>query len=170
MPEKIRRVRRKRRSQSFPVVESFPSFRLDLPPVRVALYVAAAAVAVLLLVLFGTYGSKLYTGWHESRLLKRATAMLEKKDFVAANRLARQVLEHRRDSLPAFYILLKLPKNKTRRKQSPGVPRLPVCSQTTSTVSSISLRRRCGLVRSILREKHWSALRRGLRIWRLSIS
>src|SRR2546428_11645469 len=31
--------------------------------------------------------------------------MLEKKDFVAANRLARQVLEHRRDSLPAFYIL-----------------------------------------------------------------
>ncbi len=105
MPEKIRRVRRKRRSQSFPGVESFPSFRLDLPPVRVALYVAAAAVAVLLLVLFGTYGSKLYTGWHESRLLKRATAMLEKKDFVAANQLARQVLEHRRDSLPAFYIL-----------------------------------------------------------------
>src|SRR5436309_8144071 len=105
MPEKIRRMRRKRRSRSLPGVESFQSFRLDLPPVRVALYVAAAAVAVLLLVLFGTYGSKLYTGWHESRLLKRATAMLEKKDFVAANRLARQVLEHRRDSLPAFYIL-----------------------------------------------------------------
>src|SRR5207253_9800917 len=105
MPEKIRRVRRKRRSRSLPGVESFPSFRLDLPPVRVALYVAAAAVAVLLLVFFGTYGSKLYTGWHESRLLKRATATLEKKDFVAADRLARQVLEHRRDSLPAFYIL-----------------------------------------------------------------
>src|SRR5713101_4041754 len=105
MPEKIRRVRRKRRSRSLPGVESFPSFRLDLPPVRVALYVAAAAVAVLLLVLFGTYGSKLYTGWHESRLLKRATAMLEKKDFVAANRLAHQILENRRDSLPAFYIL-----------------------------------------------------------------
>src|SRR5438874_13540122 len=105
MPEKIRRVRRKRRSRSLPGVESFPSFRLDLPPVRVALYVAAAAVAVLLLVLFGTYGSTLYTGWHESRLLKRAPAMLAKKDFVAANRLARQVLEPSRDSLPAFYIL-----------------------------------------------------------------
>src|SRR5215470_11917965 len=104
MPEKIRRVWRKRRSRSLPGVESFPSFRLDLPPVRVALYVAAAAVA-LLLVLFGTYGSKLYTGWHESRLLKRATAMLEKKDFAVANRLAHQVLEYRRDSLPAFYIL-----------------------------------------------------------------
>src|SRR6266567_9469384 len=105
MPEKIRRVRRKRRSRSLPGVESFPSFRLHLPPVRVALYLAAAAVAVLSIAVFGTYGSKLYTGWHESRLLKRATAMLEKKDFVAANRLARQVLEHRRDSLPAFYIL-----------------------------------------------------------------
>src|SRR5437868_14933684 len=105
MPEKIRRVRRKRRSRSLPGVESFPSFRLDLPPVRVALYVAAAAVAVLLLVFFGTYGSKLYTGWHESRLLKRAGAMLEKKDFITANRLARQVLEHHQDSLPAFYIL-----------------------------------------------------------------
>src|SRR5437867_896496 len=89
MPEKIRRVRRKRRSRSLPGVESFPSFRLHLPPVRVALYVAAAAVAVVLIALFGTYSSKLYTGWRESRLLKRATAMLEKKDFVGANRLAR---------------------------------------------------------------------------------
>src|SRR5438132_10855504 len=105
MPEKIRRVRRKRRSRSLPGVESFPSFRLDLPPVRVALYVAAAAVAVLLLVLFGTYGSKLYAGWHESRLLKRASAMLEKKDFVTANRLARQIIDRHQDSLAAFYIL-----------------------------------------------------------------
>src|SRR5205809_778844 len=115
MPEKIRRVRRKRRSRSLPGVESFPSFRLHLPPVRVALYVAAAAVAVVLIALFGTYSSKLYTGWRESRLLKRATAMLEKKDFVGANRLARQVLERHRDSLPAFYILAE-----PTEKQEPG--------------------------------------------------
>lgn len=88
-----------------PGVESFSSLRLHLPPVRVAVYVAGAAVALLLIVVFGTYGSKLYTGWRESRLLKRATAMLEEKDFVAANRLARQVLERQGDSLPAFYIL-----------------------------------------------------------------
>src|SRR5438132_1189454 len=105
MPEKTRRVRRKRRSQSLPGVESFSNFRLHFPPVRVAVYVAAAALALLLVVFFGTYGSKLYGGWHESRLLKRATAMLEKKDFVAANRFAREVLERHRDSLPAFYIL-----------------------------------------------------------------
>src|SRR5436309_2634882 len=45
MPEKFRRVRRKRRSRSLPGVESFSSFRLHLPPVQVALYLAAAAVA-----------------------------------------------------------------------------------------------------------------------------
>src|SRR6266513_1006428 len=105
MPEKIRRIRRKRRSRSFPGVESFSSLRLHLPPVRVALYVAAAAAVLLLVIVFGTYGSKLYSSWHESRLLKRASAMLEKKDFMTANRLAREILEHHRDSLPAFYIL-----------------------------------------------------------------
>src|SRR5438477_216035 len=105
MPEKIRRVRRKRRSRSLPGVESFSSLRLHLPPVRVAVYVAAAALVLLLIVFFGTYGSKLYGSWHESRLLKRATAMLEKKDFSAASQSAKKVLERHRDSLPAFYIL-----------------------------------------------------------------
>ena len=62
-------------------------------------------LALLLIVFAGTYGSKLYSGWHESRLLKRATAALEQKDFIAAHHLARQILEHQRDSLPAFYIL-----------------------------------------------------------------
>src|SRR5882762_2221945 len=105
MPEKIRRVRRKRRSRSLPGVESLSDFRPQLSPGRIALYLAAAALALLLIVLVGTYGSKLYSGWHESRLLKRATAALNENDFAAANRLARQVLEHQRDSLPAFQIL-----------------------------------------------------------------
>src|SRR5437870_90070 len=105
MPEKIRRVRRRRRSRSLPGIEALPSFRLHLPPVRVALYVAAAAAIALLIIVFGTYGSKLYIGWHESRLLKRAGAMLEENDFVTANRLAREVLARHGDSLPAFYIL-----------------------------------------------------------------
>src|SRR5438552_8646327 len=105
MPEKSRRVRRRRRSRSLPGIEALPSFRLHLPPVRVALYVAAAAAIALLIIVFGTYGSKLYIGWHESRLLKRAGAMLEENDFVTANRLARQVLARHGDSLSAFYIL-----------------------------------------------------------------
>jgi thioredoxin-like negative regulator of GroEL len=105
MPEKIRRVRRKRRSHSLPGIESLSDFRPHLPPARLAFYVAAAAIALLLIILFGTYGSKIYSGWREARLLKRASTMLETKDFVAANRFARQVLELHRDSLPAFYVL-----------------------------------------------------------------
>src|ERR1700693_1971164 len=105
MPERIKRVRRRRRSHSLPGVESYPSLRFHFPPLRVAIYVALGVIALVLIVVFGTYGSKLYTGWRESRLLKRASEMLEKKDFVDANRLSRQVLELHHDSLPAFYIL-----------------------------------------------------------------
>ncbi len=105
MPEKIRRVRRRRRSHSSSGAESYPSFRLHSPPFRVLLYVIAAAVALALIIVFATYGSKLYSGWRETRLLKRASAMLEKKDFAGANQLARQVLEVHSDSVPAFYIL-----------------------------------------------------------------
>ncbi|HST30220.1 MAG TPA: tetratricopeptide repeat protein [Chthoniobacterales bacterium] len=88
-----------------PGTESFPSVRFHFPPLRVAIYVVAAAIALFLIVVFGTYGSKLYSGWRESRLLKRASAMLDSKDYIAANRLARQVLELHQDSLPAFYVL-----------------------------------------------------------------
>ncbi|HEX4639465.1 MAG TPA: hypothetical protein VH170_08260 [Chthoniobacterales bacterium] len=105
MPEKIKRVRRKRRSRSLPGVETLSDFRPHLVPARLAIYFGGAVLAVLLIVFLGTYGSKLYTNWNESRLLRRATAALQEKNFLSASRVARQVLEHHRDSLPAFYIL-----------------------------------------------------------------
>ena len=52
MPEKIKRVRRKRRSHSLPGVESYPSLRLHFPPLRVALYATGAAIALLLIILW----------------------------------------------------------------------------------------------------------------------
>lgn len=105
MPEKIRRVRRRRRSHSLPGVESFPHLCFRFPPLRVAIYVVAATIALLLVIGFGTYGSKFYSGWRESRLLKRASTLLENKDYAGANGLARQAIEVDRDSLPAFLIL-----------------------------------------------------------------
>ncbi len=105
MPEKIRRVRRRRRAHSMPGDESYPSLRFHFPPLRVAIYVGGAAVALLLIIALGTYGSKLYSGWRESRLLKRASAKLEQADYIGANQLAREVLQLHRDSLPAFLIL-----------------------------------------------------------------
>src|ERR1700736_6634476 len=105
MAEKIIKVRRKRRIRSFPGVESFPSFRFRFSPARLAALIAVTAVAFTVTVIFFSYGSKFYTGWREARLLRRATSMLEKKDFKAANQAARQVLGLHRDSLSAFYIL-----------------------------------------------------------------
>lgn len=105
MPERIKRVRRRKRTHSSPSTESYPSLHLQSPPIRVAIYVIGAAAALSLIIVFGTYGSKLYSGWRETRLLRRASAMLDNKDFAGANRLARQVLEVHSDSLPAFYIL-----------------------------------------------------------------
>src|SRR5947199_5204488 len=105
MPEKIRRVRRRRRSHPLPGAKSFLSLQLYSPPLRVLIYVIGAAAALALITVFGTYGSKFYIGWRETRLLKRASAMLENKDFAGADRMARQVLRVHQDSIPAFYIL-----------------------------------------------------------------
>ncbi len=105
MPEKIRRVRRRRRSHSSPGAESYPSLRLHFPPLRVAVYVIGGALALTLIIVLVIYGSRLYSGWRETRLLKRASAMLENKDFAGANKVAREVLEVHHDSIPAFYIL-----------------------------------------------------------------
>ena len=106
MAEKITRiVRRRRRIQSFPGVDAFPFFRHRLSPARITVFIAVIGLAIVLSVIFWSYGSKVYDGWRETRLLKRAGAMLEKKDFAAANQAARQVLELHQDSLPAFYIL-----------------------------------------------------------------
>ena len=105
MAEKIIRIRRKRRSRSFPSVESFATFRFHFSAVRLAVLIAVTAIAFALTIIFFSYGSKLYTGWREARLLRRATAMLEKNDFKAANQAARRVLEMHRESLPAFYVL-----------------------------------------------------------------
>ena len=104
MPERIRRVRRRRR-KSLPGVETLPSFHLQLTPVRLVLYALAAIVALLLIVFVAIYGARIWGSWHESRLLKRAEAALEKKDFADADRLARHALSHDPDSLPAFRIL-----------------------------------------------------------------
>ena len=105
MPERIRRVRRRRRTHSLPNDESYSSVRLHFPPLRVAIYVGIAVVALALIIVFATYGSKLYSEWRESRLIKQASSRLQSKDYAGASRLAREALVFDHDSLEAFYIL-----------------------------------------------------------------
>jgi Tfp pilus assembly protein PilF len=105
MPEKIKRVRRRKRISAFPTVESFRIFRHGLSPERLAVLVAGIAVVIVLGILLFSYGSKIYGSWREKRLLQHASALLQKQDFSGATQSAQKALELHPDSLPAFYIL-----------------------------------------------------------------
>jgi hypothetical protein len=103
MAGKIRRVGRREKVRLFSNLESF--LQRQLWPARLALVIGASALAVALGIIFLNYGSKLYRGWHETRLLHRAAAMLQEEKFTQAAQNAREVLQLHRDSLPAFQIL-----------------------------------------------------------------
>ena len=89
-----------------------------------------------LIIVLATYGSKFYSGWRESRLLKSASAMLEKKDYVAANRLARQVLEMHHDSLSAFYILADATEKQNSEETVSWRAQIARCRHPTCTGNS----------------------------------
>src|SRR5205807_899063 len=52
--------------------------------------------------------------WRESSRLKNAAALLAKEDFDGTSRAAREVLQLRHDSLPAFYILAEASEKQNR--------------------------------------------------------
>lgn len=105
MAVKVVRVRRKRRIRSWSGVDPSLPLRQHLTPARVAIVIGAAALAVVLGIVFVTYGSKTFTTWRETRLLNRAEMMLQKNDLPAATDAAHKVLDLRRDSLRAYEIL-----------------------------------------------------------------
>src|SRR5713226_68608 len=102
MAEKIKGAGRRRIGQVFPGLESF--FQRQLWT-RLTLLLAAFTFAILLGIVFFSYGSKLYRDWHQSRLLHRAASMLQQEKFNQAAQTAREVVQLDPDSLPAYYIL-----------------------------------------------------------------
>ena len=95
MEKQVKRVRRKRHGIGrAPVLKG-----------RAAIYGGAFVLALVLGFLCLTYAPHAYTSWRESRLLKRATAQLEKQQLDKATLTAKQVLTIHPDSLPAFQIL-----------------------------------------------------------------
>lgn len=105
MAEKSQHSRRKRRVRSIPAVDTFRIFRHRISPERLAVLVAATAVAVVLGIVCFIYGARFYNGWQENRLLKRASILLEQHDYEGATRDAQSALRLHSDSLSAFYIL-----------------------------------------------------------------
>jgi Tfp pilus assembly protein PilF len=103
MAEIIRRVRRRRRVLLFSNLGSF--FCRQLWPIRLVFLIGASALALTLGIVSVNYGSKLYRGWHETRLLHRAASMLQQENFTEAVQSARAILQLHPDSLSAFRIL-----------------------------------------------------------------
>src|SRR4051812_37748413 len=114
MAEGLKRVRRKRRVRSLPGSESFHIFRRRVSPEHLALIIAAIALALVIAIIGITYGSKFYNSWQETRLLKRASNLLEQHDYNGATRDAQRALELHPDSLAAFYVLAEATEQQNR--------------------------------------------------------
>ncbi|MFL6596330.1 MAG: hypothetical protein ACJ8HQ_12875, partial [Chthoniobacterales bacterium] len=89
MATEVKRVRRRRRH----------SQRHTGSRSRIGIYAAAALVGLALGWMFSTYAPRAYTSWRESRLLKRASVMMQNGDFSSATLAAQQMLQIHPDSL-----------------------------------------------------------------------
>ena len=106
MARHVRRIRRKRRVK--------PPGSAVFTPVRAAICGGALVLGFAIGLFLLTYGPEAYNGWRETRLLKRASAMLAQEDFDGAASAAHAVVQRRPDSLSAFYILAEASEKQNR--------------------------------------------------------
>ena len=105
MPDRVKRVRRRKRVSVYPAIEYLPIFRRRNSRERRAILLALIALALGLGILGFTYGAKIYRGWRETRLLHQAARLLQQSDFNGATAAAEKALELHPDSLLAYSIL-----------------------------------------------------------------
>jgi hypothetical protein len=105
MPERIVRVRRRRRRYSLSALESLDILRRDLSPKRAAILIVAIVITFAVGTISYHYGSSFYRGWRERNLLRQASSLLKEERLSEAAQRARDVLQQHPDSLAAFHIL-----------------------------------------------------------------
>src|SRR5436309_79706 len=103
MAERIKYVRHGRARQLFRGLESF--FRRRLWLARLGVVVVVSAVALLVGIVLFSYGSRLYDDWRQSRLLRRATALLQEGKLSKAAQTAQELVARHPESLPALHVL-----------------------------------------------------------------
>ena len=106
MEKHIRRILRKRRLKS-------PGSAI-FTPARAVIAAGALVVGFALGLFLLTYGPQAYSGWRETRLLRRASTMLAQQDFEGAARAAQEIVQRRPDSLVAFQILAESSEKQNR--------------------------------------------------------
>ncbi len=107
MAESVPPLRRKRHSRR-------RKSRWGITPARAAIFAGAVIVGFAIGGVLLFYGPRAYTGWRESRLIKRANESSAKHDYDGAINAARDALQLRADSLPAFYILAEATEKESR--------------------------------------------------------
>ena len=103
MAERIKYARHRRARLLCSGLESFFQRRLWLA--RLGVVVVVSAVALLVGIVLFSYGSRLYDGWRQSRLLRRATALLQEGKLSKAAQTAQELMVRHPDSLPALHVL-----------------------------------------------------------------
>jgi predicted Zn-dependent protease len=114
MGERINSSRHGRTRQLLLDTESF--LQRQLWPARVAVILAVSASSFLLGALCFSYGSKLYHDWHQSRLVQRATALLQQGNLSEASHTAQELLQRDPNSLPALYLLAETAERENREE------------------------------------------------------
>src|SRR5438045_9408257 len=103
MAEKIRGTEHRRSPQLLPGLKSF--LQRQRLPARLAFLIAASALAIFLGIVFFNYGSKVYSDWHERRLLHRVASMPQQETFEHAEQTAREAVTMEPDYLRADTVL-----------------------------------------------------------------
>jgi hypothetical protein len=85
-------------------------------PARLATIIALSAIALLLGVVLFSYGSRLYEDWRGTRLLDRATALLQEGKLSKAAQTARELVARHPDFVPALYVLAEAAEKQNREE------------------------------------------------------
>jgi predicted Zn-dependent protease len=114
MAERTKCGGRGRTRQLFFRLESF--FQRQVRVARLAVIVAVSAIAFLLGIVLFSYGSRLYEDWRETRLLDRATALLQEGKLSKAAQTARELVARHPDFVPALYVLAEAAEKQNREE------------------------------------------------------
>jgi predicted Zn-dependent protease len=101
MPEKVKRVRRRRIKSLASLGDLGEKFAPRQLAILVGIIVLGSGLGLIAL----NYGTQTYHNWRESRLIRHASEQLAHDDFEGATRTAQAALALDRDSLAAFQIL-----------------------------------------------------------------
>src|SRR5438874_1773954 len=85
-------------------------------PARLATIIALSAIAFLLGIVLFSYSSRLYEDWRETRLLDRATALLQEGKLSKAAQTARELVARHPDFVPALYVLAEAAEKQNREE------------------------------------------------------